>query len=118
MTSRNKFSSAERAARSRLAQVFHDREFICGSVVMMARRCGKPGCHCVQGDKHTSLYLSSKMEGKRRMVYIPPDLEENVRQQVAVWRESERLTQEVSEACVRRVLEQKRRPADHERKKR
>lgn len=108
MVSRNRFTSAERSARSRLAQLLHGHEVIHGSIVSMARRCGKAGCHCAQGEKHVSLYLSVKIEGKRRMVYIPAHLEEKVRQRVDAYREVKRLTQEVSEACVDRVLELKR----------
>jgi len=113
MVSRNRFARAERSARSRLAQLLHDHEVIRGSVVCMARRCGKAGCHCEQGEKHVSLYLSVKIEGKRRMVYIPAQLEEEVRRRVAAYREVERLTQVVSEACVNRVLEQKRKRKDN-----
>jgi hypothetical protein len=108
MVARNRFGAQERAARSRLSQLLHDNEVICGSVVSMARVCGKPGCRCTQGDKHVSLYLSVKVEGVRRMVYIPPELEEEVRRRVAAYREVERLTQVVSTACVNRVLERKR----------
>lgn len=108
MTARNRFTPQERAARSRLTQLLHDHEVIYGSVVPMARRCGKAGCHCAQGEKHVSLYLSTKVEGRRRMVYIPPELEEEVRQRVAAYREVERLTEVVSEACVSRVLQRKR----------
>ena len=105
---RNQFSPRERAARSRLAQILHGAEVIRGSVVSMARRCGKEGCHCVDGDKHVSLYLSAKVEGKRRMVYIPPELEDEVRQHVEAYREVERLSEEVSARCVARVLNRKR----------
>jgi hypothetical protein len=42
------------------------------------------------------------------MVYIPAHLEEEVRRRVEAYREVERLTQVVSEACVNRVLERKR----------
>lgn len=112
MTSRNQFTAKERAARSRLAQLLHGDELICGSVVSMARRCGKKGCHCEQGEKHVSLYLSIKIEDERRMVYIPPELEKEVRRRVEVYRESQRLTRVVSEACIHRVLEKKRKRAD------
>jgi hypothetical protein len=44
-----------------LAQLLHEREVIAGSVVSMARRCGKRGCRCAQGEKHVSLYLSIKV---------------------------------------------------------
>lgn len=109
MPARNRFGPAERAARSRLAQILHDREVIRGSVVPMARVCGKPGCRCTRGDKHLSLYLSAKVEGKRRMVYIPPDMEQEVRRRVEAWQEVERLSEEIAGACLGRVLEQKRR---------
>ena len=114
MPARNRFSAQERATRSRLAQLLHDHEVIAGSVVSMARRCGKKGCHCEQGEKHVSLYLSVKVKGKRRMVYIPAELEEQVRRAVGVYRQSEQLTQVLSEACVNRILEQKRQREDHD----
>ena len=108
MTSRNRFSPQERATRSRLAQLLHDHEVIAGSVVSMARRCGKKGCHCQRGEKHVSLYLCVKLEGRQRMVYIPPELEEQVRRAVGAYRETGQLTQTLSETCVNRVLKQKR----------
>ncbi len=107
MIARNRFTAQERAARSRLTQLLHDHEFICGSVVSMARCCGKKNCRCQQGVKHVSLYLSIKIEGKRRMLYVPPELEKQVCRQVEAWRESEQLTQVVSDACIQRVLKQK-----------
>ena len=113
MVSRTRFGPKERSARSRLAQLLHDHEVIRGSVVAMARRCGKAGCRCEQGQKHVSLYLSVKIEGKRRMVYIPARLEQEVRQRVDAHREVERLTEVVSEACVNRVLERKREHKDN-----
>ena len=70
--------------------------------------CGKAGCHCMQGNKHVSLYLSTKVDGKRRMFYIPPELEEEVYRCVAAYREAQALTATVSEACMNRVLEAKR----------
>lgn len=108
MRNRTGFTARERAARSRLAQLLHDQDVIAGSVVVMARVCGKAGCRCVQGEKHVSLYLSTRVAGKRRMIYIPSDLEEAVRQRVAAYREVEQLTQEVSQTCVERVLDRKR----------
>jgi hypothetical protein len=114
MVARNRFTSKERTARSRLAQLLHDEDVIVGSVVSMARKCGKRGCRCEQGNKHVSLYLSTKVEGKRRMVYIPADLEQEVRQRIAAYQEMGRLTDVVSQACVDRVLERKRERKNHE----
>ncbi len=108
MPSRNQFGPSERAARSRLAQLLHEHEFIQGSVVTMERVCGKAGCHCVGGEKHVSLYLSVKIAGKRKMVYIPADMEEEVRRRVNAYNEMESLTSVISGACVERVLAKKR----------
>lgn len=113
MATRNQFSREERATRSRLAQLLHEHEVIAGSVVSMARCCGKKGCHCQHGGKHVSLYLSVKLEGKRRMVYIPPELEKQVRRAVDAYRETEQLTQTLSETCVSRVIKQKRARKDN-----
>lgn len=113
MATRNRFAPQERAARSRLAQLLHEHEVICGSVVSMSRTCGKAGCRCAHGEKHVSLYLSTKVDGKRRMVYIPAELEQEVRQRVDAYREVERLTDVVSAACVNRVLERKRERSNH-----
>jgi len=107
MNHRNRFNATERAARSKLAQLLHNHEFICGSLVSMARCCGKKNCRCQQGEKHVSLYLSVKLHNKRRMIYIPPNLETNVRQQVDAWRQSEKLIRMVSDACVQRLNAQK-----------
>jgi hypothetical protein len=49
-----------------------------GSVVTLARRCGKPGCKCTRGEKHTSKYLSISDRGKTRMVYLKPGMEMKV----------------------------------------
>jgi hypothetical protein len=108
MVARNRFAGPERSARSRLAQILHDHDVIYGSVVSMARTCGKAGCRCARGEKHVSLYLSTKVEGKRRMIYIPEELEAEVRRRVAAYHEVEQLTEVVSAACVNRVLERKR----------
>ena len=74
----------------------------------MQRCCGKKNCRCQQGERHVSLYLSVKLDGKRRMIYIPSDMEEQTGRQVAAWRESDKLAHAVSDACVQRLLAQKR----------
>jgi hypothetical protein len=108
MNPKNRFSATERAARSRITQLLHNHEFICGSLVSMERCCGKKNCRCQQGEKHVSLYLSINLDGKRHMIYIPSDLEEQTRRQVDVWRESNNLAHALSNACVQRLIAQKR----------
>ena len=35
-----------------------------GSLIVLRRRCGKPGCHCATGEPHATPALSYSVEGK------------------------------------------------------
>jgi hypothetical protein len=37
-----------------------------GTLVEVQRTCGKPGCKCARGEKHTCWQLSASVEGKTR----------------------------------------------------
>lgn len=100
-------SSKERAARSRLAKLIHDYQFIRGGLVTMAHCCGKPNCRCTRGHKHVSLYLATRVGSERKMIYIPKHLEETVRSWVEVYRETGELSREISAACLERFLRKK-----------
>jgi hypothetical protein len=41
-----------------------------GSFVTLYRRCGKPTCHCAEGEGHPGKYLSLKEGGRTRLVYV------------------------------------------------
>lgn len=43
-----------------------------GSFVVLRRKCGKPTCHCVDGEGHPGKYLSLKQSGRTRMIYVGP----------------------------------------------
>lgn len=57
-----------------------------GSLVTIRRKCGKPTCHCATGDGHPSVYLSTKQEGKTRMVYVSANCLETVTRQAHSYR--------------------------------
>ncbi len=64
---------------ARLVQrMLKSRGMVKGSVVTLARRCGKTGCKCNRGEKHKSKYLSISEGGKTRMVYLKPGMEMKV----------------------------------------
>ena len=107
MRHRGAMPAAERAARSRLAKLLHERPLLRGSVVSMARTCGKAGCKCTRGEKHVSMYLSVSTGGKSKMIYIPAGLEGTVRTWVGSYRETQELTREVAESCLERLLARK-----------
>jgi hypothetical protein len=58
-----------------------------GSLVKINRKCGKPNCRCATGYGHPTTYLSSKEDGKTRMVYIPASVEAAVTQQTQRYRQ-------------------------------
>ena len=107
MRHRGYLSGRERAARSRLVKLLSQRPLLRGGLVTMARSCGKQGCKCGRGEKHVSMYLSVRMEGKRKMVYVPRQLEEEVRSWVETYREVERDIDVLSEGCTERLLKKK-----------
>ena len=72
----------ERRLRSQLHQLLYAAEgLLHGSLIEMARRCGKPSCRCATDEeaKHRSLYLGQTRKGKTTMQYVPKDLEETAR---------------------------------------
>jgi hypothetical protein len=83
MSQRSQRSTPERHARSRLAQLITEQPFLRGSLVEHARSCGKPTCRCQRGQLHRSLYLETRHQGQRLVLYIPRALEETVRLWVA-----------------------------------
>jgi hypothetical protein len=41
-----------------------------GSLIELRRRCGKAGCHCQEGEPHTTPALSYSQKGKTRIVTL------------------------------------------------
>jgi len=98
----------DRAARARLMQLLgRRRPLVKGGLVEMARTCGNPNCHCARGEKHRSLYLAARLGPARKMIYIPPDLEEPVRQWLAQGRQGQALLEEMSQASLATLVERK-----------
>lgn len=96
MPSRTDQSAAERRLYSQLRHLLATPGLLRGNLVEMRRACGKATCGCARDPacRHRSLYVSVSLEGRRRMIYIPPAWEPDVRQWVGRY------------ARVRAVLEQ------------
>jgi hypothetical protein len=78
---------ALRARRRRLVSAVPELSgYLDASVQEQSRRCGKPGCRCVDGDLHGPyLYLSMlRAAGGRRLVYVPGSLADRVGEQVTL----------------------------------
>ena len=109
MRSRTQRSAPEREARSRAVRRVAEEPLLRGSLVRMQRTCGKQGCRCQRGEKHPALYLAIRLRDRRTMIYIPPALEETVRDWVETGRQVDGLLDLISQHCLNSLLEQKQR---------
>ena len=107
MPPRSQRSPEERHARSQAVQRVADEPLLRGSLVRMLRTCGKRNCRCQQGEKHPALYLAIRSGKRRKMIYIPPGLEDAVRQWVDAAQEVDGLLDLVSQHCLETFLEEK-----------
>lgn len=89
-------SSEERKTRSRLAQLATQNGLLRGSLLVRRRKCGKPNCHCAQGEGHESLYLVISEAGRTRQLFVPKDWEPLVRQWVENHQRARQLMEEIS----------------------
>lgn len=52
-----------------------------GSIAMVARKCGSPGCPCAQGvATHQAMILCKKVNGRSVATYVPKELWRQVRE--------------------------------------
>jgi hypothetical protein len=100
---RTQFAAGERALRSRLAKLIHEEPVLRGTLSVRHVTCGKAGCRCTQGQKHLALFLSSSREGKTRQVFIPAELETQIRQWVDNYHQVRDLLEAVSESALERL---------------
>ena len=78
---------ALRRRRRRLARTLQDPEAtLQGALVTQGRRCGKTGCRCTQGELHGPyVYVAlRRSRGGSRLLYVPEELREVVRQKIAM----------------------------------
>jgi hypothetical protein len=104
---RAKLSAADRNFRSRIAQLASGRWFLRGTLSQRSSKCGKPNCHCANGERHQSVYLVQRRAGERRQICVSKPWRERVRQAVKDYREMQRLIEEVSELEWKRLRERK-----------
>jgi hypothetical protein len=111
MPSRAQLTPKDRAARSRLIELLAAAKPLArASLVTMARACGKKGCKCAQGEKHVSLYLAARVGRARKMIYVPPQLEDQARRLVENSQAVQGLLDAMSQAELERFLALKAKP--------
>jgi hypothetical protein len=86
--------------------------FVDGSFAKVKRRCGNKNCKCyLKDEKHESYYLMYKAKGVTKAVYIPVDLEEEVRAWNKEHKRLKRLIAEISKTnkdIIKRYVGEKR----------
>jgi hypothetical protein len=91
--------------------------FVDGSMAKVKRRCGNKNCKCyLKDEKHESCYLMYKVKGVTKAVYIPVDLEEEVKE----WNDNHRKLKEIvaeisrtNKEIIRRYVKEKRLKKGH-----
>jgi len=66
-----------------------------GSLTLSSTRCGKPSCHCGEGEGHPAWTLTFMSHGKRRVERIPREWIEEVRRRVEAGHEFQTALREV-----------------------
>ena len=70
-------------------------ELLPGSLTLSSTRCGKPSCHCAEGEGHPAWTMTFMSHGKRRVERIPREWIEEVRRRVEAGHEFQNALREV-----------------------
>jgi hypothetical protein len=89
-----------RSLEARLKKLTPAGPVLAASLAQIAKRCGRPTCHCANGTPHTAYHLTYKDQGKSRTVYVPLDLVEEVRSWIDNHRRLKRLLKEISDLTL------------------
>ena len=68
-----------------------------GSIRIVKATCGKPNCKCTRGEKHESIALTKKVNGRTKSIYIPKDMADEAKKWVKENQKLRRLQKEISE---------------------
>jgi hypothetical protein len=89
-----------------------------GSLSLTHRRCGKPSCHCADGQAHPLWSLTFMVQGKKRVEPIPLQWVDMVRQRVDLGRQfKEALAELFVLNAELLVLERKQQPPKNSQKR-
>jgi hypothetical protein len=79
-------SRLRRRARLLMARFHLPDDALPGSLALSHRRCGKPSCHCVDGEGHPLWTLTFMSAGKKRVESIPAEWLDTIRPRVEAGR--------------------------------
>ena len=74
-----------------------DSNMLRGSLSVVGRTCGKKTCACVlEGKRHQARYLSVKLKGRTKLLYVPASQEPEVRDAIAAHRRVSHIIDELT----------------------
>ena len=76
---------------------------LAASLVTIEKTCGRLGCHCQRGEKHVGDYLTFKVAGKTKTVYVPRAMVAEVRSWIQEHRRLRKLSDEISQLAIAQV---------------
>jgi len=94
---------SERESRSQLKPLVSWQEFLRATLSLRYQLCGKPGCKCLRGEKHRTLVLIRKTDGKLEQLYVPRDQEATVRLWIKRYHHIQALLERVSSSYWERL---------------
>src|SRR5216683_8318358 len=84
------------------------REMLPGSFVERKRACGRPNCHCADGQKlHSQYQISVLVDGKPKAFNIPAELAEKVREKTELRRRLDAAVATICSINLKRFLKEK-----------
>lgn len=86
----------ERESRSKLKPIISWQEFLRATPTLRKQVCGRPGCKCQRGEKHTALVLTRSTNGKIEQLYVPKDQEAIVQLWIQRYRDIQDLLEKIS----------------------
>ena len=87
---------SERESRSKLKPIISWHEFLRATPMLRQQVCGRPGCKCQRGEKHSALVLTRSTKGKVEQLYIPKDKEAAVQLWIQRYRDIQDLLEKIS----------------------
>ena len=92
-------------------------EVLRGSVIVRFLRCGKPGCHCAEGEGHRATYVSvTHAGGRTEQISLPAELVPLARRGVAAYRAWWAAVEKLSAINRDRIRQQRRQQAARRRR--
>lgn len=121
MTLRPKDPRAARLRRRKrllLARLRLPPDGLPGSFALTHRRCGKPSCHCADGQGHPLWSLTFMVQGQKRVQHIPADWIDAVRPQVDRGRKFKQAVAELFAVNAQLLAPERKQPPDQRGQKR